>query len=687
MASGTDANWASSRTKAVLHHRFRDTDGTWKVNLIKNNSNNVNSYCRTKLAFDAFDNAYVLANGAEVYVATPENAYMDWTLMSDIDKGRFCSEPQIDAPRLLSDGVLSFVYLGRDKKVTVIDYLTDNPHVSDGQGLFVEYFSDAQFENKIGSGTNASIGVAGMPAGTKSSRWSGTLETLYGEEYTLYLNTSAASKIYLDGTLLSETGAVSGIKEFSVKVPSIGSHKHTIVLELATTSSSTVSLSWSSASTPKTEIPSVSLYAEKQYQNDNDNSYIYSPDIKGMAQLPVTLLNEEKNIIETAGKNIFRLPFNPSGNYTLEVTAQVLSAEGRGLDIEARSNTGKGFRVSLTPTELNWTSPFSNATSLPAAPEQTSKQILRFAVESDNVHIYRDNQFLLTKKTVSVGDINDSNNEVFENLYPNPEFKTGTLNCPPAGWVSGTAFQPAGNCTASGVRVFEDLTRYADRMFFVRFDPPFQTAYFAYPITLEADTHYEYSFDIFNWNNGAGSKPVKLKISSSPDGTVGVLKDTVVWTGNSDFAAEHRTVSFRTGSAGIYYLTYAAAGYFNRFPITRLSLFAGKPSLLLGKNYMGGLASFSVFSVKYADDAYTPDVATSISKTITNGLQAYAIDGVLYIDDSENVRKISLYDISGRLIVRKTHTGGLFEQNLERGIYLLHAETPVGIKISKIFIR
>ena len=107
MNGGTDSNWSSSRTKARLHHRFRDTDGTWKTIQIKSGSSTVNSYCRVNLSFDKYDNAYVIANGAEVYAATSANNYQDWDLLSGVDKGRFLSEPLSDRALLKSEGVLS----------------------------------------------------------------------------------------------------------------------------------------------------------------------------------------------------------------------------------------------------------------------------------------------------------------------------------------------------------------------------------------------------------------------------------------------------------------------------------------------------------------------------------------------------------------------------------------------------
>ena len=261
--TGTDSNWDNSRTKARLHHRYRDTDGTWKVNPIKNNGNNVYSYCRSQIIFDAFDNAYVIANGAEVYAATAAKNYTDWGLVSDVDKGRFCSEPQVDHVRILEDGVLSFVYLGRNRVIAVIDYLLDNPNTPSGKGLHAAYFSDETFKTVIGEADDTSVAAGPFPSGTQSVRWTGTLETLFGEQHQLHLNTDAPVAVYINGEKLAEK-TTSIREELSIDLPLIASHKHNIAIESKATNSSVINLSWSSARTAKAAVPESSLYSGMQ---------------------------------------------------------------------------------------------------------------------------------------------------------------------------------------------------------------------------------------------------------------------------------------------------------------------------------------------------------------------------------------------------------------------------------------
>lgn len=282
-----DSNWASSRLKARLHHRYRDSNGVWQVRQVKNNGAAVYSYCRSQIIADASNNAIVIANGAEIYGATSANDYNDWGLISDVDKGRFCSEPQIDHPRLLKDGILSFVYLGRDQRVVVIDYLVDNPHKPNGTGLRSHTVGDTVV-------------------------YSGTLETIYGEQYTLYLGSKA--KVYVDGNLLMEKNTDTP-DEVSALVPLIASHRHTVVIK--TLSSSQPIISWSGNRTVKTAVPVASLYPEADFQSDSSDDFAYQPEKKNDVVIPY--LPKLQNF---GGQSVSNFTdFQPViSNFTLEVT-------------------------------------------------------------------------------------------------------------------------------------------------------------------------------------------------------------------------------------------------------------------------------------------------------------------------------------------------------------------------------
>jgi len=294
MDSGTESNWSSSRSKAVLHHRFRDTDGSWHHNYIYNKGQKVNSYCRVQIILDAFDNAYVVANGAEIYAATSAAAYSDWELVSDLDAGRFCSEPQIDR-NAIDEGLLSFVYLARNNELSIIDYLLDNPKPATGSGLKASFYSDSRFSNCIDS----ALSLPGSPLNTnvKSLRWSGSLETRYGEAYSLYLNTTAASRLYINGKILLNTSHTGEPVEYAVELPPFNSHRHNIVIESLAGRQEVLELKWSSKRTEKQLIPLESLYPEPMDFWDDSReqliSLVYEQKLRCRAAVGFPVVDEQ----------------------------------------------------------------------------------------------------------------------------------------------------------------------------------------------------------------------------------------------------------------------------------------------------------------------------------------------------------------------------------------------------------
>lgn len=619
MEEGTESNWASSRTKAVLHHRFRDTNGTWKHNLVKNNGVNVNSYCRTQIMIDANDNAYVIANGAEIYAATDAKDYTDWNLLDDVDKGRFASEPQIDRRLLMSNGILSFVYLGRDKKVTTIDYLLDNPNATTGTGLYVEYFSDKNFESLIGSNDNVIVGNEYIPSNAKSVRWSGTFETSYGENYKLYLNTSEEASVYIDDKLVLFTKQTAETKEYEFDFSLIASHKHNIRIESKSGSSNPISLSWSSSRVAKTEIPLIALYPTEV----NEVPAIEEPTLPIKEELE-TELQGVKHIVSASDPNIFHLSFEPSQNYSLEIKAQINSVSGRGLDFEARNAYGKGFRVSLDETKLNWTSPLSGPNKIVVS-DNTQEQIFRFAVLGSDVYIYQNEEYIGQQKTTDIGNINtDTNTEEYiaplpitdsGNLIANPTF-TGIANnaAPGSPWTSdglmgadaSDQYRPRVQVGSTSVPIEINENRTA---FTIRFDYGYAT-YFSYPITLKPNTWYEHSVDVIAWGSRT-NLPVDVVISSSNNGLSGIIFNETMYTPATADTGEKRLFRFKTPDADspkTYYLTYRNTSGTSLVGITNLVVAEREAinSLLIGKNYKGGNLDANIISITYDEDAYAP---------------------------------------------------------------------------------
>ncbi|GAB1415752.1 hypothetical protein MASR2M117_11580 [Paludibacter sp.] len=611
----TDSNWGSSRTKARLHHRFRDIDGTWKKILVKNNGVTVNSYCRVNLSFDAFDNAFVVANGAEIYYATDANGYEDWNLLSDVDKGRFVSEPLVDRSLLKEEGVLSFVYLGSDNKITVIDYLLDNPNTPSGAGLSVEYFSDNNFTTLINAVNNVNVSSSSFPINTKSVRWSGAFETKFAEKYTLYLTTTAETTVFVDGVKVLLTRKNSTPKEYSFTFNPIASHKHNIVIESKAEKTDEFTLSWSSSSETKKSIPNSALYSEKAHQISAGGE-IENPVFDKKSELKDLLLNLQ-NI--TNKKTINITPFNPQGDYTLEIKAKIISSNDCGLVLEGRSANGKGFRILLDETSLKWNVPYSQADLLTVA-DNSEYQTYRLVVNSSNAYIYHGEEFISSVALSEIGDINESGVET----ATTPEVtelglqwagpgNTGAGKPNEYGWENSidiTAWNTANS--GSGVR-FLDITTssnpvhnynsspYTGRILTIRWDGTYGT--YSFPVTLEANSSYEFSMYYEWWNNGS---PTSISVGISQTKNTSDITEIKSFPVAAKNVLQKATFTFKSKQAGTYYLIFnGQSGVMYGISNLALKKLSYQPKLSISK-YCEGASDIIINYVKYEDGKYAP---------------------------------------------------------------------------------
>ncbi len=611
--SETDSNWGTSRTKARLHHRFRDTDGTWKTVQVKNNGETVNSYCRVNLSFDAFDNAFVVANGAEVYTASSANGYDDWDLVSDTDKGRFLSEPLVDRSLLQKEGVLSFVYLGADNKITVIDYLLDNPNTPAGAGLTAEYFSESGLENQSGAAENVSVSTSDIPEGTKSIRWSGSFETSYAESYTMYLNTDAAAEVYVDGVKVLLTRKSDEAKEYSFSFGNIASHKHNIVITAEAGKENEIALSWSSKSVEKQLIPAAALYSSEINENPTENSES-EPELPRKPVLDKQLSGAQSI---TGRVTIPFASFNPAGDYTLELKAKVLNSFGCGLVLEGRSASGRGIRISIDETSVKWMAAYDAAKLLTVA-DNAEEQAFRIAVKGDKAYIYIDGEYIASADIAEIGDINEAGEEVMpaaateavELAWAGPNNK-GTGKPTDYGWDNSLAVTSWNTANGgSGVR-YLDVTsghtyngaNYTGRLMTIRWDGTYGT--YSYPVTLEANTNYEFSMLYEWWNNGTGVS-ISTGISTNKDGSnmLGVKSHSV----SSRNVLQKGVFNFTTGEAGTYYLIFnGQSGVMYGIGELELKKLSYEPKLTLSR-YCDGNADISVSSLTYEDGAYAPGI-------------------------------------------------------------------------------
>ncbi len=631
MTDGTDSNWTTSRTKAVLHHRFRDSDGNWKVNIVKKNGVNVNSYCRSQIVIDAFDNAYVIANGAEVYAATSASGYADWGLISDMDKNRFCSEPQVDHPRLLNEGLLSFVYLGRDKKVVVIDYLLNNPHQPDGTGL----------NKKNENGLNI---------------WSGTLETLFGEQYTLHLNTNAPTSIFVDGKLLIEKVSATQ-QEISAVVPLIGSHKHNIEIRTQSTENIENFLSWSSAHTTKAAIPQQSLFSALQMQDDSNNGYPYSPD-----------LPESQNF---GCVNIVDLDyFTPSlSDFTLEI-----QATGAPILI------GNGY-INYVPANSG---------------------IVRFAQKGDKIYVYENGNYKTTltpnvsmnfPDILSAANNSSAKTGIYDerNLFLNPGFETV------ASYISGydPVTRPAD--TRSKAADWYTLDSYygsgsrANNL-------TVNSGYASMRSLAEGDCAFMlHGYGAGNegmslWQKLEGMLPntaykVSFRHLSHKDTSPAGAGYTVRLGGYfSNYFAEYNYTSPTEGfgnykDVSFSFVTPANLPASVYFFISRTSTCIAhfdRMSLVEGTVHAGKGISGATSAIFLEGIAYAPVIPTSLGKKkMSELIDVWTSGDKLYVQVPDKNSSIRIYDIMGKIIVYTESENHIFSTRLDSGMYIVVVNSRV----------
>lgn len=681
-----DSNWANSRTKSRLYHRFRKEDGTWVKRLITVNGTSVNSTRRVNLAIDSYDNAYIVANGYGVLMASPDDDYATWTKLSEDGKTGFYSEPLTDRPLLRENGVLSFVYLSADGKITVFDYLTKNPHKPDGTGLKAEYFAAENFSEKISEEIVETPDKSIVPAGTKSIRWSGTFETTEGEQYTLYVSTASRTDIYVNDRLQKIISKTAENKEYSFTCKLIASHKNNIVIESVT--SSPLSLLWSGLGTAEQPIPSTSLYPEKL--NDVPETAT-PPQLPAKYQLNSVLTSTEKNISANVRDITVLTPFNPAKDFSIEFKTKINTAEGRGLDFEARASSGIGFRISLDKTTLNWTAPLNVPDEISPV-DNSVDQVYRLAVKDNKVYIYRGLNYVGVRDATMIKEIQttDIEGEIAgtygENVMANWAGPSGTGTAMPTtyGW-SASASVPWNVAGGGGGVRYETATHniegggsYNGRFMTIRWDgSSISSATYFYPVTLEANKTYEFSFLYEYWSNATSAQTITVGVSKSAT-AAGIFQSTPFVTSATAQTLRSGKFLFSSQEAGTYYITFN--GTWAMYGIGKLEVksLSYDSRLQFGKNYNGGNLDAVIYYVSYEDGAYAPDNNTSKVLSENVGSQVvYSADRQLYARNIPQGTSISVYDISGRRIIERKLSSDSFQTALSPGIYIVSAGSTV----------
>jgi hypothetical protein len=485
----------------------------------------------------------------------------------------------------------------------------------------------------------------------------------------------------------------------------IATHKHAIVVKAKANHRSSVNLLWSSERTNKAPVPLTSLYPENIRQDDTDNPYPYSPDLPEKAELPIQLSGEQ-TIRVASGSEYLTFPVNPDGDYSVEIKAKVLSVEGRGLDIEARTGTGNGFRFSMDTALTCWSAPVTALEPVYVS-DNTSEQAWRFAVLGKKVYCFCNERYIAEKELAEwIGDMDVFGQELSQ---PQQDSENKVV-----GWAgtdddnSGTPTHYGWACTASapwntangnsGVRYMDvksghslNGSLYSGRLMTVRWDDTgLYGAYYYFPVVLDANTAYHFSFLYEWWSNSPGS--ITAAVSSAPN-ISGITASEVCSPVLQNVLYEGR-LNFRTSSAGTYYLMFTGGnGMMGGIGALALNKITDTPRLIAGKNYPGGSAHIQIRSVSYDENgAFAPvtkpkDDETLIKQSSGNSFPIFSRDNILYIDKIHPNTTVSVYNLTGRCFARKYIRQNSFALPLPAGIYVVVLQSGNEIRKSKVLVR
>lgn len=270
-----------------------------------------------------------------------------------------------------------------------------------------------------------------------------------------------------------------------------------------------------------------------------------APVLPVKATLSQSLLSG-KTFTGSSGVDTVVKGFSNAGAYTLELVAKVNGVSGRGLDIEGRNAKLDGFHLSLDTATLKSTSSLAAASTFTAS-RAAQNHTIRIAVNGDTAHIYQNGAYLLSQPLSLIKELVNgvetdavTNAGYGANLIPFwagfPGNNSGAPNA--YGWAyTGTTVTNLFNTANSGSGVrYIDVTAaanphtyngnaYTGRVLYIRWDnSSYQNAVFSYPVTLEANTTYDFSWLYsLTANNPDGSGHSRVFIANDSDIVVNVM--------------------------------------------------------------------------------------------------------------------------------------------------------------------
>jgi hypothetical protein len=435
--------------------------------------------------------------------------------------------------------------------------------------------------------------------------------------------------------------------------------------------------------------------------------------------LPVkkTLPEELQSSLDITGisgaKNTIALPFDPAGDYTVEVSSVVSGVtNGRGMDIEARAGSGLGFRTSLSDNSFRWAAPFNESRQIQAT--AGGKQVARYAVKDNQVYVYLNGEYVDVFDVASVGDMNEAGSaevavssakpaDMYDgvNLIANPDFKNDTHNGRPTGWFADVTMGVGGGSPRVQLRESTtELNTYpaGKKAFMFRFDGGGGT-YYSYPVSLKPDTWYEYSFDLISWGTGLNVE-FNFEVSGRQDASSDVITTQQLNSPSLRAIPERYTVRFKTPSSAnaedVYYLVFKKTVNGSTVGVTDLYLCEKSiGSLLFGKNYTDGSADIHIdyiradYSGAFAPepDKNTTSVENVESAADNRTITVYSEGKRVIVRSDATIDDVAIYDIYGRCLLRQPCNEAVFSTSLLDGIYIIRLNTGGSHHIRKFTIR
>ncbi|MBF4483415.1 glycosyl hydrolase [Flavobacterium sp. CSZ] len=295
--------------------------------------------------------------------------------------------------------------------------------------------------------------------------------------------------------------------------------------------------------------------------------YSQAPNLPVKINLGTTL-NGSKTFSNAANSDIITFPLSSQSEFTLEVKAKINTAQGRGLDVQVKNSAGFGFRTSLDKTTLNNTTALSIIENLSTSVDNAQEQTFRYAVKDGVANIYQDGHYLTSKTLDFVIDNSAAQQIVYgtDNLLGRWAGIAGNNSGKPNdyGWANTVATLPWNTANStSGVRYLDvtsghtfesDNTAYNGRLMYIRWDnSSYATSTYSYPVKLEKDLQYEFSWIYEYISNAAAGIKLNVSISTGADGS-GVLASKTFTTGSAN-KLRKGDFSFISNADGIRYIT------------------------------------------------------------------------------------------------------------------------------------